>query len=197
MFESLSATVVTAVATLLGVRIAVTKMDREDVSRAETPQIAAYPVIVAEPPKARRIPHYQPPKLAVVSTAKAADLLIDWANGEGYVGLYTASEIDEHWKTACAMLDLVELDVRFVREALESRGLKVGKKRLNTPEYVHIRERTGKDRLVLYRIPKVRMKSEIGPDQPDGDPGHPSQGRPSAGPVPARARNDSDFRRVA
>lgn len=207
MFESLSATVVTAVATLLGVRIAVTRMDRENVSRAKPAELPAYPVLKASEPERysppntsdrRKTPHYAPPKLTVISSmGKAADVFIQWMNEEGYIGIYSASEIDSYWLACCEMLDIEPLRPKFLREALDSKNAKIGLTRLNSPQYMHIRQRTGKDRLVLYRIPRCRVAVGTEPAVPGGSPGNPSPVRQASGIVSGNRENDSDFRRVA
>lgn len=225
MLESLSATVVTAFATLFGVRIAVTRLDRGDVSRAPEREnigdLPSYPVLTApEPPGSsngrashfdcdnrgsnprpgttHRVSHYQPPKLTVVSSmGKAADIFIQWMNEEGYVGIYSASEIDSYWLACCEMLDIEPLRPKFLREALDGKSAKLGLTRLNSPQYAHIRQRTGKDRLVLYRIPRCRVAVGSEPAVPGGSPGTPSPNRQSSGIVSGNRENDSDFRRVA
>ena len=144
-----------------------------------------------------RLPHFRQPELACVTLPKAIDLLIDWCNGQGLVGVHSSSEIETYWKTACVELDLEPIDVRFIREALDGRGLRLGQKRLNTPEYIAIRQRTGKDRLVLYRIPRSRAVAAPVPEEPATTPGHPAADRLRPGTRAAIAEKPNPIRRAA
>lgn len=154
--------------------------------RLPMPVAQPKPQINSEPPR-YRTPHYEAPKKAVVSVAKACDLLIEWMNAEGHTGVYSASEIDEFWAVTTEMCDLVEIDCRFIREALEGKGLRIGQKRLNTPEYLHVRQRTGKSRVVLYRIPRCRGMAGQEPSKADAHPASPATSRQSSGKRPAIA----------
>lgn len=149
------------------------------------------PQINSEPPR-YRTPHYEAPKKAVVSVAKACDLLIEWMNAEGHTGVFSASEIDEFWAVTTEMCDLVEIDCRFIREALEGKGLRIGQKRLNTPEYLHVKQRTGKSRLVLYRIPRCRGVVGTEPSKADGNPASPARSRNGSGTDPAINQKSSE-----
>lgn len=144
-----------------------------------------------------RLPHYRKPQLACVSLPKATDLLIDWCNGQGLVGVYCASEIATYWKTACIELDLEPLNVKLIWEAFDGRGLRLGLKRLNTPEYIAIRQRTGKDRLVLFRIPRCRVVAGSMTEAPATTPDLPATSRQQPGTVPAMTQKSSQIRRAA
>lgn len=149
------------------------------------------------PAALRRVPSYQKPPLAIVPSAKAADLLIAFMNGEGKTGCFTASEVDDYWLVTAEMHDLEPLDCRFVREALDGKGLKVGQKRLNTPEYLAVRQRTGKGRAVLYRIPRCRAQAGQETDVPAHYPAKTAETRPASGHRPASAEISNAYIRVA
>lgn len=118
--------------------------------------------VVAGLPEVRR---RMAPRL-IVSQARAAEILVEFMNSEGQSGLFTAKEIDEWWGFAAAARDIEHLTGYTVREALDCRGLKLGQRRLNNPEYIAVRQRTGQTRPVLYRIPKVRTQAGTSPDAP-------------------------------
>lgn len=147
--------------------------------------------------------HFKPPKSSdvaslpdvrkrlaprlVVAPVKAAEILVEFMNSEGAHGYFTSKEIDEWWGFAVSARDLERMSAQAVREALESRGLKVGQSRLNSPEYATVRQRNPKAvRPVLYRIPRCRSAAGGKPDSPDssrnqsGQSGH----RPDAEPKP-------------
>ena len=154
------------------------------------------------PAALRRVPSYQKPTLAIVPAAKAADLLIAFMNGEGKTGYFTASEIDDYWLMTAEMHDLELLPCGVVREVLDSMGLKcknlkTNQKRLNMPEYMAVRQRTGKTRAVLYRIPRSRAKAGQLPDQAHPDPAMAAETRLSSGYSPASTEISNDYSRVA
>lgn len=95
-------------------------------------------------PKAKRI----------VMPDEAAEILIEHMQAEGHIGPHTASEIDMHWANCVVLYDLEELSAQFVRGAI--RQFHMGQRRLNGPEFIHVRQRTGQDRAHLYRIPACR-----------------------------------------
>ena len=99
-----------------------------------------------------------------VSAGRAAELLIEYMNAENLTGLYTANEIDGYWELVVELYDLEHLAAVFVREALRKHC--VGQKRLNTPQYLEIRQRSGQPRAVLYRIPKCRVAAGANPSVP-------------------------------
>lgn len=100
-----------------------------------------------------------------VTAPRAAELLIEYMNAEGLTGVFAAAEIDAYWQTTVELYDLEFLAAQFVREALSRHCL--GQKRLNTPQYIEIRQRTGQSRAVLYRIPKCRAVSGSDPAVPE------------------------------
>lgn len=102
----------------------------------------------------------------IVSQARAAEILIEHMNSEDAHGYFTKNEIDEWWGFACAARDIERINGAIVREALAARGLRVGQRRLNTPEFLCVRQRTGQVRPVLYRIPRCRTVSGSVPDEP-------------------------------
>lgn len=155
-----------------------------------------------DPPRERRRPpHYRPRPRLVVSIDTAVDHLIQYLNAEGKTGIWSSREIDEHYLACCELLDLEPHEPRFVRECLAGRRLKIGLKRLLTPEYRAIHVRTGKDRLVLYRIPRCRARSSSDPADPDAIPVDPMIVRqPSGGESGSAleiAENASAVRRIA
>lgn len=141
--------------------------NRETVIRAVAQPNAVHPG--RTPKQVMRGSGFAPPSMAVRKTslhpAQAAELLIATMNAEGYTGLFTASEIDQWWENIVALEDLEEMSAQFVRGAMAKHHL--GQKRLNTPEYRHIRQRTGQTRAILYRIPKCRALSGDQPAVPD------------------------------
>lgn len=102
----------------------------------------------------------------IVSQARAAEILIEHMNSEDAHGYFTKNEIDEWWGFACAARDIERINGAIVREALAARGLRVGQRRLNTPEFLAVRQRTGQVRPVLYRIPRCRTVAGSLPDEP-------------------------------
>lgn len=152
------------------------------------------------PPSAaasRRVPSYRRPTLTIVPAAKAADLLIAFMNGEGKTGYFTASEIDEYWLVTAEMHDLEPMYCAIVREALDGKGLWVGQKRLNMPEYLAVRQRTGRSRAVLYRIPRCRASSGQSTDPADYSPAAAAETRHKPGNHPAVGENSNLHRRMA
>lgn len=138
----------------------------------ELPELPAPPpVAVVEPavehvsdlPEIRR---RMTPRL-IVSQARAAEILIEFMASEGQSGYFTSKEIDEWWAFTSAARDIERINAADVREALDSRGLRVGQKRLNAPEYLAVRQRTGQTRPVLYRIPRIRTQAASLPDDPE------------------------------
>lgn len=113
--------------------------------------------------------------------AQAADLLIATMNAEGQTGLFTASEIDRWWEIVVALEDIEEMPAQFVRSAMARHH--VGQRRLNTPEYRHIRQRSGQSRANLYRIPKCRVLSG---DQPVGSEHSPALTAGGSGMAPVK-----------
>lgn len=103
----------------------------------------------------------------IVSAARSAEILIEFMNSENQTGYFTASEIDEWWAFAAAARDIERLSSQTVREALEGRGLRIGQRRLNAPEYLAVRQRTAQTRPVLYRIPRIRSQAGAVPEAPD------------------------------
>lgn len=107
---------------------------------------------------------------AIVSQARAAEILVEYMNSENQHGYFTAHEIDEWWGFAMSALEIEHVSVQIVREALETRGLRVGQRRLNTPEFASVRQRNPSSvRPVLYRIPRCRGTSGIQPNAPEDD----------------------------
>ena len=155
------------------------------------------PARAPSPAALRRVPSYQKPTLAIVPAAKAADLLIAFMNGQSATGCFTASEIDEYWLWTAQTENLEPLDFRFVREALDGKGLKIGQKRLNTPEYMAVRQRTGKGRAVLYRIPRSRIGAGQAPAEPATYSDKAAEARPTSGHAPASAEISNAYRMVA
>lgn len=147
------------------------------------------PAAPAPPPEKRRSrpPHYRPRPRLVVSIEESVDHLIQFMNAEGKTGVFCAAEIDSHYLSCCELLDLEPHEPRFVRECLAGRRLKIGLKRLLTPEYRAIHVRTGKDRLVLYRIPKFRSASGIEPVEPVAISAAPAVVQTTPGNPPATA----------
>lgn len=127
------------------------------------------------------------PKRCVLP-AQAAEILICHMQDEGHVGPHTAAEIDSHWANCCVLYDLEELAPHFVRAAI--RPFHMGQRRLNSPELIHVRQRTGQERANLYRIPAsppLAMLAEdeaaIPAERPSGvsvDPGRLSGSPPDA-----------------
>lgn len=119
-----------------------------------------------------RAPHARK-DLTVVTAEKGADLLVAFLNREGRTGHFAVYEIDDLWLLCCELHDIEPIHGRFIREVLENRGLKLGQVRLNTPQFAAIRARTGKERLVVYRIPTSRR---LGVPLPDKDGCSPPKG---------------------
>lgn len=103
--------------------------------------------------------------LTVVSAEKGADTFVAFLNREGRTGYFAVHEIDDLWSLCCELHDIEPIHGRFIREVLENRGLKLGQVRLNTPQFAAIRARTGKERLVVYRIPTSRRLGMPLPDK--------------------------------
>lgn len=139
------------------------------------------------PPNPNRTPTFQKRRLKPLHEAKAADALIQYMNGEGKTGLFAASELEDYWELACDELDIAHLDIRLVRSALMEKGCHVGQRRLKTGKYAEVHLRTGMDRAVLYRIPKLRIGADSVPEVPIVDPEVPRAARRS----PA-TRSDQD-----
>lgn len=131
-----------------------------------------YSVDAAKPRE--RVPHVRY-ELQIVSAEKGVDLLIQFVNRQAKSGYYTATEIDEAWNLTCIMNDLEPLPPHLIREALDARHLKVGRARLNLPQFLEVRRRNaGLQRPVLYRIPAVRTaagRSGQTTDVSGSDPG--------------------------
>lgn len=169
----------------------------------EAPQRVPHQVPVPSEPRLpvpvqrRRVPHYPAPDLEIVTIHKACDLFIDWMNHQGKIGLWTSSEIDLYWRTACIDLDLEPFEPCFLREALAGRKLKVGQRRLNSPEYLHIKKRTSAVRPVLYRIPRCRAMSGAEPEHPATSPDVPAIARPRPGQRAALEPEPVQMRRFA
>lgn len=89
-----------------------------------------------------------------VQPGEAVELLLEYMNAEGRTGLFTAAEIDLYWSITVELYDLEYISPQFVRSAMGR--FHQGQKRLNTPEFAAIRQRTGQTRANLYRIPKCR-----------------------------------------
>jgi hypothetical protein len=162
------------------------------------------PATCGPPSRARKklnpVARYRPESLAVVDVDKAADYLIAWANDNNKTGHFAAHEIDDFWRTANIELDLAEISPKCVRAALEERGLKVGAKRLLMPEYAAVRNRTGRDRAVIYRIPKCRPSSGDEPAIAGHRPANATSSRQSTGIRPAlneKSELHGNFRKVA
>lgn len=133
---------------------------------------------------------------AIVSQARAAEILVEYMNSENQHGYFTAHEIDEWWSCAMSNLDLEHISVQIVREALESRGLRVGQRRLNTPEFALVRQRNPLSvRPVLYRIPRCRGTSGGQPNAPEDDRTHRTDAGVASGRKPEKA--PQAVRRVA
>lgn len=147
------------------------------------PELQPPPAPPAENPN--RIPSYHKPRRKVMEENKCADLFIAFMNGEGLTGLFAASELDDYWELCCELHDIVHIDIRLVRAALAEKGLGLGLKRLKTSAYATVRERTGKDRAVLYRIPRSRGKAGLLPDAPELTPDQPRIDRQAVGTTPA------------
>ena len=135
--------------------------------------------------------------LKVVSVEKAVDILIAFMNSEGQTGTFSASEIDAYWQWCCEAEDLEPIKCRFIREALDGRGLKLGLIRLLTPEYAAVRQRTGSDRCVLYRIPRCRKVAGIDTELPETKPANPDRSHHASGNDPATIENPNEIREAA
>lgn len=178
--------------------------------RIEAPQFEPVVPRLDDPPTATALPKPSPPPVDVsalpeirrrlqpkliVSQARAAEILIEFMNSEDQHGYYTSREIDEWWAFAAAARDIEHINGAIVREALESRGLRMGQRRLNAPEFLIVRQRSGQVRPVLYRIPKCRTSTGELPD----DPGQNRKVRKQSGDNPAGKSTpvQSDSQRVA
>lgn len=132
-----------------------------------------------------------------VSIQEATDIVIEYLNDFETTGLLTVTEVDTYCEDAFVSENIERIDPRFVREELASRGLWLGQKRLNTPQYAPIRARTGKSRLVLYRIPKRRVLAGVQPAKASSASEKATIIRPSSGYRPATEETPNDIRRVA
>lgn len=185
------------------------------VTPTQAPALAPAPSAPA-PVRRARAPHATASTRRIVTVEEAVNTLIAFMNAEGNTGYFAADEIDEWWKICAELEDLEPLDCSVVREALEARKLKVGRKRLNMPEYLSVKQRTGSDRLVLFRIPKSRLAAEFlpasSPASPGANPvspgvgpaapkGRPASTRTKSGRTPAQApthiEKPEDFREAA
>jgi len=147
--------------------------------RVET---ASTPIRVASPPQslrnaslevehdARRPAPIPRRRDKIVTPEKAVDHLVAFMNAEGSTGLFGAREIDDWWKYCCDELELAYFDCQILREALDIRGLKIGERRLNMPEFLHVKQRTRKNRLTLYRIPRLRAVAKATPVEETASP---------------------------
>jgi len=148
----------------------------QPVETRETPE----PVATLPDVRARMQPRL------IISQAKSAEILVEFMNSEGATGYFTASEIAEWWKFAEAARDIESMHPQIVREALDARGLKVGQRRLNSPEYATVRQRNPSAvRPVLYRIPKVRGESGISPARSESVRSNRKPSDPIAGSSPS------------
>lgn len=133
----------------------------------------------------------------IVTPEKAVDHLVAFMNSEGSTGLFGAREIDDWWKYCCDELELAYFDCQILREALDVRGLKIGERRLNMPEFLHVKQRTRKSRLTLYRIPRLRAVARATPVEETASPElrsadatePPSDRRGTPGAAPAKREN--------
>lgn len=89
----------------------------------------------------------------VVRPEKAVQLLIRYLQDSKCTGVFAASEIDEYWQIACEKLNLFHIPETTIRATLQGvPGVYIGRKQLGI-EYREVRQRTGKPRATLYRIP--------------------------------------------
>ena len=184
MFESLSATVVTAFATLLGVRIAVSRADKGHVARAESRRdsvdLPAYPVLtVLDGPKSRSsdeiemMPLMERPEIKRVVTSREAAKILLAAVQDKKTRVYAASEIDDFWCMVRDQHGLADLPCGAVRAALQAiPDVFIGRKQLSL-EYPDVKVRTGQSRATLYRVP--------GKSRTTARPASRAPGRPLAG----------------
>ena len=203
---SINGIILTAASALFG---AVAGLRRQERTGAFAPVIPALPMPEVEgvesaeqdEPKSEplrvKVPHYSRRLRTVLHPPKAVDVLIHFLNSEGIHGVFAASEIDEYWLWCAEMLDIEPIDCRFVREAFEGKGLRIGQKRLNTPEFVPVRQRIGKGRAVLYRVPRCRAQAGQSPAEADASPVMAAAARPSSGQEPAIAEKAKQIRRAA
>lgn len=144
------------------VKPAVAAIEENVTAAAPLPSVAhdAVDSWTAAPVERRSVRHrdFARPTVAqktCVHPGKAAELLVEYMNAEGLTGLYTAAEIDWYWSLVVELYDLEFISPQFVRSAMGR--FHQGQKRLNTPEFLAIRQRTGQTRANLYRIPKCRV----------------------------------------
>lgn len=115
---------------------------------------------------------------------------IEWMQDEGYTGWWAAPHIDEFWGWYARDAGLSEISGALIREYLRDQSfVRYGRRRLNSPEFAHVKKALGRDRGHVYRIPgKDEIKSTwwieagLSPPGPDDVTVGVSLDRPASGP---------------
>jgi hypothetical protein len=128
-----------------------------DIAETEPPRdINTPPPVIQRMAEARRARRMLRPEVAVRQ-------FLDFLRERGHTGWFAAEHIDEMWIWFCDVHSIVPIDAVIVRSelaAIPACRHQAGK-RLNTPEFIHVREALGgRSRAAVYYVPSQPIDVE-------------------------------------
>lgn len=159
-----------------------------EIVRADPQPVAAVPEVVERPAVLQRAaPVWRKPRTKV-ATYIVAHKFVLWMQDQGATGYWLVDEIDELREAFCDRFNLMVPNAYEFRSHLAvAEGVKKGRYRLNSWEFLDVKTRTSQERPVLYRIADKAVSDAVTRECPDDVPSRPEH-VPSR-PVSARSRS--------
>ena len=114
--------------------------------RSFKPQAPASPVVAKHPPIHK-----------TMSAAVATQKFLEWLAESWDETFLSSSQVDDSWHQFSRARGIYPIYCGLIREEMTARGLCLNLKRLNAPEFLHIKHALGKDRAVVYRRPSKQQ----------------------------------------